>query len=126
MNSELIEKIRAWLKETGKTRQELAQLLGVSKRTVDNWFSGRPINPSHAKAIRILLSPAPEKDAQGTVLLRFTEGQMEIIERRFPSREAFEMALKSFITGLLYERSVEICRTHGLEFDEDGEVVDGE
>ena len=40
--------------------------------------------------------------------------------------EAFEMALKSFITGLLYERSVEICRTHGLEFDEDGEVVDGE
>lgn len=34
------DEIKAWLKRTGRTRQDLAAAVGLSKGTVNNWLSG--------------------------------------------------------------------------------------
>lgn len=37
------DKIKEWLKSTSRTRESLAEELGYSKRTVDNWFTAGDI-----------------------------------------------------------------------------------
>lgn len=122
MSTQLLDKIRAWLKDNGKSRQDLADLIGVSKRTVDNWFSGRTMNVVHEKALKVLLSPSADEEESGKIVLRFTDEQMERLKKNFSSREELEMAIKSFCLGSMYARAGEICRAHGLIFDEDGNL----
>lgn len=112
--TELIQKLRDWLKINGKTRQELAELIGVSKRTVDNWFSGRPMNPNHEFSLSLLLNPEP-REKQATVVINFTDEQMARLKENFSSMEELELAVKSFILGNLYERAVKMVRAHGID-----------
>lgn len=122
MSTQILDKIRAWLKDNGKSRQDLADLIGVSKRTVDNWFSGRSMNVAHEKALKVLLYPAVDEEESGKIVLRFTDEQMERLKKNFSSREELELAIKSFCLGSMYARAGEICRAHGLIFDEDGNL----
>lgn len=119
---ELLERIRVWLKTNGKTRQDLASLIGVSKRTVDNWFSGRPMNPSHAFSLELLLKPNDEKEKAATVVLKFTDEQMERLKANFSSMEELELALKSFILGSLYDKAVKIVKAYGIDLPDSGEL----
>lgn len=48
-----LEEVRAWLKQTGVSRAELAVKLGVSRHTIDNYLSGHTPIPARARA-RIL------------------------------------------------------------------------
>lgn len=51
------EKLRRDCDSAGFTRADIAAHIGVSKHTVDNWFSsGRPIPPAKLRAIKELLS----------------------------------------------------------------------
>lgn len=60
------EDIKTWLKKTGKTRQDLAEAIGVSKGTVNNWLSGAdPIPALKQQLIERLMTeseqpPAPQ------------------------------------------------------------------
>lgn len=112
--SQLIEELREWLKSRGKTRQDLAALIGVSKRTVDNWFSGRAMNPNHAFSLKLLINPEPQ-EREGKIVLRFSEKQMEKLREKFSSVEELELALKSFILGSLHSEAVEFVRSYGIE-----------
>ena len=112
--TELIQKLRDCLKINGKTRQELAELIGVSKRTVDNWFAGRPMNPNHEFSLSLLLNPEP-REKQATVVINFTDEQMARLKENFSSMEELELAVKSFILGNLYERAVKMVRAHGID-----------
>lgn len=127
-HNEIIQKLRDWLKANGKTRQELAQLIGVSKRTVDNWFAGRPMNPNHEFSLSLLLKPEPEDKKEATVVLQFTDEQMARLKENFNSMEELELAVKSFILGNLYERAVKMVRAHGIDLptDSDLEAADSE
>lgn len=119
--TELIQKLRYWLKANGKTRQELAELIGVSKRTVDNWFAGRPMNPNHEFSLSLLLNPEP-KEKQATVVINFTDEQMARLKENFSSMEELELAVKSFILGNLYERAVKMVRAHGIDLPSESDL----
>lgn len=55
-----VEEIKAALREQGMTRAELAERLGVSVRTVNNWLSaGHKITERNMLGIRDILFPAP-------------------------------------------------------------------
>lgn len=56
---EKIEEIKAWIKRERITRQELAEKIGVSKGTVDNWLCGtHPIPHAKALLIETMMQPA--------------------------------------------------------------------
>lgn len=120
--TELIQKLRDWLKINGKTRQELAELIGVSKRTVDNWFAGRPMNPNHEFSLSLLLNPEP-REKQATVVINFTDEQMARLKENFSSMEELELAVKSFILGNLYERAVKMVRAHGIDLPSESDLT---
>lgn len=56
---EKIEEIKAWIKRERITRQELAEKIGVSKGTVNNWLCGAdPIPYAKLQYIETLMQPA--------------------------------------------------------------------
>jgi len=76
MNNKLtMPDVREWLRETNRDRLWLGETLGVSKRTVDNWFSGDelPLFASH-HIRRIMIEEASPSN------LRFTLEQWDKIE----------------------------------------------
>lgn len=64
-----IEEIKNWLKRARMTRQELAEKIGVSKGTVNNWLCGADPIP-HAKALLIetMMQPAQPPPAAVNIL----------------------------------------------------------
>lgn len=66
---EKIEEIKNWLKRARMTRQELAEKIGVSKGTVDNWLCGaHPIPHAKALLIETMMQPAPPPPAAVNIL----------------------------------------------------------
>lgn len=66
---EKIDQIKAWLKRERMTRQELAEKIGVSKGTVDNWLCGtHPIPHAKALLIETMMQPAAVPPAAVSVL----------------------------------------------------------
>lgn len=43
------DELKSWMKESGKSRDWVAEKLGVGKRTVDSWFSYKQI-PEKSKS----------------------------------------------------------------------------
>lgn len=66
---EKTDQIKAWLKRERMTRQELAEKIGVSKGTVDNWLCGtHPIPHAKALLIETMMQPAAVPPAAVSVL----------------------------------------------------------
>lgn len=73
MTSETVE---AWLKAVKRDRQWLADELGTSKRTVDNWLSeGRPIPETSQRFIARLMADVV------AVRPKYTPKQFSLIEQ---------------------------------------------
>lgn len=89
-----ILEIKTWLDEIDRDRNWLADELGVSKRTVDNWFSAKEFPLSAIKHIdRIRASERSPK-------LRFTPEEFDTIEAArklagYDSRDEFYAAVLS-------------------------------
>lgn len=64
----LNDRISAWLVKSGNSREQLAEMLNVSPRTIDGWLGGqkRPIPARMHAAIEDIISP---KADPGCVLL---------------------------------------------------------
>ena len=99
------EDIKKWLKDSGKSREWLAEQCGVGKRVLDNWLSAaRPV-PSKALLIiqRLMtekISPIPPQ-----VEIDFTDEEWEVISAAMTATQqtfmefinsAFRNALKDF------------------------------
>lgn len=83
------EEIKEWLKEIGKDRFWLAQECGVTKPSVDGWFTTRGNVPAKALlVIQQLMDAAPKKEECGEdqepdviTSLDFSEEEMEVVRR---------------------------------------------
>ena len=80
------------------------------------------MNPSHAFSLKLLLKPNAEKEKAATVVLKFTDEQMERLKANFSSMEELELALKSFILGSLYDKAVKIVKAYGIDLPETGDI----
>lgn len=60
------EDIKAWLKATGKTRQDLADAMGASKGTINNWLSGA--DPIPALKLQLIERIMNETENQNPIL----------------------------------------------------------
>jgi hypothetical protein len=67
--------VREWLRETNRDRPWLAEVLGVSKRTVDNWFTSGDLPLFASQHIRRIMA---QEGSPGN--LRFTLEQWDKIE----------------------------------------------
>lgn len=98
----LSERLQDWLTRTGTSREELAEKLHVSKRTVDSWLGRvhRPIPATKRATIEALISP---KSEHGHVAIDFCftdEEWTEItrdIEPGLNKEEVIKARLLSFI-----------------------------
>ncbi len=68
---ELLDQVRDYLTKNGKSRQWLAEYLGVAKSTINGWYAGRTIPPDSQAAIQRLLTSQPSFDLR----LSMTEWQ---------------------------------------------------
>lgn len=90
----------------GITRAEIASHLGISKSTVDNWFSaGRTIPPAKKRGIVELLQagrrPAVQFDSVKAYIVRLTPAEYrclcELSGVEEMSAEAVELALRGLL-----------------------------
>jgi hypothetical protein len=70
-----IASVREWLRETNRDRRWLAETLGVSKRTVDNWLTSGDLPLFASQHIRRIMA---QEASPGN--LRFTLEQWDKIE----------------------------------------------
>lgn len=80
------------------------------------------MNPSHAFSLALLLKPKDDKEQSATVVLKFTDEQMEKLKANFSSKEELELALKSFILGSLYDKAVKMVKAYGIELPANGDL----
>lgn len=73
------EQISAWLVHLGKDRDWLAQMCGVSKGTVDQWFS-RGFSDQALATIGLLMQKEV-RPIDETALIAFNAGEFEKIDR---------------------------------------------
>ena len=74
------DQLKSFLREKGEDRDWLAARMGVSKKTVDNWFSKKPIPEKKQKLLRELM----EKEQQPKLVeisMDFTPEQLEMIRQ---------------------------------------------
>lgn len=89
--------IKAWLKENGKSRQWLADQLGVVLGTVNNWLSaGDPIPEGRKKLIKRLMGVGSSVSFTDviSVPVRFTAEEWEHIQSSLPPDANIEAFLR--------------------------------
>lgn len=109
---ELLEKVRVWSAVNRKTRQDIADLLGVSKRTIDGWYSGRNICERQANA---LLSIIKEKHEEGffCISLQYKPKKLDSMCWKHGSKSAFLNALEEYVGSELYDEALVIAMERG-------------
>lgn len=98
----LNERLQIWLNETGTTRQELAERLHISHRTVEGWLGKkpRPIPQRMHATIERLIAPVPEPGCI-PVQLVFSDDQWERLTAHLPDGSDKKELLKQQIMALL-------------------------
>lgn len=118
----LTERLKIWLNNSGHSKQWLASRLNVSERTISNWLYVAGVPKGKAAAVDMIINSSEYFGKTASIELHFTDEQMQLIKKKFSTQEEFELALKSFVLGSLYEKATEICRAHGLFFDDSGDM----
>lgn len=92
----LNERLQNWLTRTGTTREELANILHVSKRTVDSWLGRvhRPIPATKRATIEAIISPKSEP-GHIAVAFTFSDKEWEEITRDIPEGANKEEIVKA-------------------------------
>lgn len=93
------EVLKNWLASVGKTREELGlELGGVSKRTIDNWCSGRPIPETMwGKVCGLMNKPPFGYSSVVAVPVRFTESEWQTVQSRIPEGVDVEVFLREML-----------------------------
>jgi transcriptional regulator with XRE-family HTH domain len=101
------DEIKVWLKKLGLSREWLADKIGVSKRTVDNWLSSNIDIPERSVAIIQQLIDDSEKIAEGISTNVFSVECTLDQFRRF-SRAALSdgLILEDWALKILHEESL--------------------
>ena len=74
------DELKSWMKESGKSRDWVAEKLGVGKRTVDSWFSYKQIPEKKQKLLRELMEKE-QQPKQVEISMDFTPEQLEMIRQ---------------------------------------------
>ena len=74
------DQLKSFLREKGEDRDWLAARMGVSKKTVDNWFSKKPIPEKKQKLLRELMEKE-QQPKQVEISMDFTPEQLEMIRQ---------------------------------------------
>ena len=99
----LLEQLRKWLRETGTSRQDLAEKLFVSPVTVDGWLlqrNPRPIPLKKQAAIRALIAPGSDS-GHVAVDFCFTDEEWAEITRDIPDGVNKEEAVKAKLLAFI-------------------------
>ena len=99
----LLEQLRKWLRETGTSRQDLAEKLFVSPVTVDGWLlqrNPRPIPLKKQAAIRALIAPGSDS-GHVAVDFNFTPEEWAEITREIPDGVNKEEAVKAKLLAFI-------------------------
>lgn len=95
--------LKNWLLGEGISRDTLAEELGVSKRTVDNWCSGREIPPvKWARILERMNKPAFCYSSVAVVPVRFTLSEWEQVKTKIPQGVDAEEFLRAVLLGGAY------------------------
>lgn len=111
------KEIKARLKEIGVSRQELAEKLGVKKRTVDAWLScGVPIPFAKLQLIEQLLAPpAPEPAPAPAPALGVNAKILNVLLTRDEFELCARAAQKERLPVEEWARRVVLARTAGIQ-----------
>lgn len=104
--------IKAWLKSSGTSRQQLADKLGVAKGTVNNWLSGTASIPgAKLELIRILIdtsenpaTPQPPPPAYRSIGISLTSAEYSEIQR-LAEGKPLDVFAREILLQLVRERN---------------------
>lgn len=99
----LHDRLKKWLKETGTSRETLADLLMVSRKTVEGWLlkaNPRPIPLRKHAAIEALIAP---KSAPGCIAVPISipAEEWHKLTKDLPPGTDKEQAVAEYLLGLI-------------------------
>lgn len=109
--------VRAWLRAHKKDRQWLGEQVGVSKRTVDNWFSSCSIPPAKRELVEKVIRPEAGFRTAVTCSVTFTEEEWLKIRAALPPEADIDAIIRSYLLGLSVKRAAHYLDVHDPEYD---------
>ena len=110
-----LDRVRSWLKAHRKDRQWLGEQVGVSKRTVDNWFSLECIPPGKRELVEKVITPEEGSRPSVTCAVTFTEEEWLKIRAALPAGADVNALLKGYLLGLAVKRAAHYLDVHDPE-----------
>lgn len=122
------EQVKNWMKESGTSREELAKICGVDKRTVDSWFFKKSEIPAKALIIiQSLMSETSEKEekkelttpaqlphtVQNGMVAVGVLMEEEVYESISLAAMATGKTVDKFIKDASFDESIEVNRRNG-------------
>lgn len=126
---QFLQKVREWLAAHNKDRQWLGEQVGVSKRTVDNWFSQQSMPAGKRELVEKVITPRAGMRAAINCTVTFTVEEWLTICEALPEGIDVEQAVRQYLLGNAVKKAGRFIDLHdprGEEAGPDWEAADSE
>lgn len=118
--AKFLQDVRNWLAAHGKDRAWLGEQVGVSKRTVDNWFSQMSIPDAKRELVEKAIAARPGHRAVVNCSVRFTVEEWAAITAALPPGADVEEDVRRYLLGRAVRKAEEYLDVHDPRPDEEG------
>lgn len=112
METMFLQKVREWLAAHNKDRQWLGEQVGVSKRTVDNWFSAGTLPEAKRELVEKVIEPKPGMRAMVNCNIRFSVEEWLAISEALPPGTDVEEVVRSYLLGKAVHKAERFLDLH--------------
>ena len=112
METPFLQKVREWLAAHRKDRAWLGEQVGVSKRTVDNWFSSGTLPDAKRELVEKVIEPRPGLRATVNCNIRFSVEEWLAISKALPPGTDVEEVVRKYLLGKAVRKAERYIDAH--------------
>lgn len=112
METTFLQNVREWLTAHQKDRAWLGEQVGVSKRTVDNWFAAGVVPTAKRELVEKVIEPRPGLRATVNCNIRFSVEEWLAVSEALPPGTDVEEVVRQYLLGKAVRKAERYIETH--------------
>jgi hypothetical protein len=117
---QFLHRVRDWLVAHNKDRKWLGEQVGVSKRTVDNWFTQKSMPLGKRELIEKVIKPNPGLRASVKCTVSFSVAEWLAICEALPPGADVENIVRQYLLGYAVQKADNFIELHDPRTDDGG------
>lgn len=121
---QFLKRVREWLAAHNKDRAWLGEQVGVSKRTVDNWFAQGSLPAGKRELVERVITPRAGMRAAINCTVKFTVEEWLTICEALPPGVEVEQVVRQYLLGDAVKKAGRFIDLHDPRPDDGGPDFD--